>query len=185
MYRTLCFRLTQFLCMRIFFSFLWEYLYFVKSETWVISRCLGLSHETMVCVVCLTIKLHGFLINSSRTQWRVAPVFNRFIHWLKPSSFQETWKCICIVSHFSTLRWHRQLSPSLWKICIRLSCIFNIMVVDALSTQCVRTSRAMLFTWLSRNILVMSIKTKCVTYLTLWHKSTSCWSIRMEKQVYL
>ena len=27
----------------------------IKSEVWIINRCLGLGHETMVCTVCLSI----------------------------------------------------------------------------------------------------------------------------------
>ena len=29
----------------------------IKSEVWTVTRCLGLGHETMVCVVCLSIFL--------------------------------------------------------------------------------------------------------------------------------
>ena len=34
----------------------------IKSEVWTITHCLGLSHETMVCTVCLSIFLFFWLL---------------------------------------------------------------------------------------------------------------------------
>ena len=50
----------------------------IKSEVWTITHCLGLGHETMVCVVCLSIFLlklgHRWAISSHRKQWMLLPI---------------------------------------------------------------------------------------------------------------
>ena len=38
----------------------------IKSEVWTIAHCLGLGHETMVCAVCLSILLLGYLFSFER-----------------------------------------------------------------------------------------------------------------------
>ena len=46
----------------------------IKSEVWIITHCLGLSHETMVCAVCLSIFFEYFL-------WNCAHVNTARLHW--------------------------------------------------------------------------------------------------------
>ena len=41
----------------------------IKSEVWTITHCLGLGHETMVCVVCLSILLWKFRSNLGPWCW--------------------------------------------------------------------------------------------------------------------
>ena len=42
----------------------------IKSEEWTIMHCLGLSHETMVCAVCLSIFLVFFFSTLSPSIWQ-------------------------------------------------------------------------------------------------------------------
>ena len=62
--RAVCFQFNPFPCGG------WENIYMlcliiiIKSETWTITHCLGLRHETMVCAVCLSI----FLLYNSLQQ---------------------------------------------------------------------------------------------------------------------
>ena len=44
----------------------------IKSEVWIITYCLGLGYETMVCAVCLSIFLWS--IASLRTNFREIPI---------------------------------------------------------------------------------------------------------------
>ena len=62
-----CFKFTNFPCDD------WENIYIfcliiiIKSEVWTITHCLGLSHETMMCAVCLSIFLQERNIEAVNT----------------------------------------------------------------------------------------------------------------------
>ena len=45
----------------------------IISEIWIISHCLGLGHETMVCTVCLAMSLYvrGPMLDECRWAWQV------------------------------------------------------------------------------------------------------------------
>ena len=51
---------------RIYILFL---IIIIKSEVWTITHCLGLGHETMVCVVCLSISLWSHKSQYHGNEW--------------------------------------------------------------------------------------------------------------------
>ena len=62
-YGVLCFQFAHYLCDDWDNIYPLSYIIIIKSEVWIITHCLGLAHETMVCAVCLSIFLVTMLLN--------------------------------------------------------------------------------------------------------------------------
>ena len=45
--------------------------YYHQSEVWIISGCLGLSHETMVCTKCLVVLLFSYTLSHEYLWWEI------------------------------------------------------------------------------------------------------------------
>ena len=96
------------------FGWLCEYVYLhliiiIKLEIWIMGHCLGLSHETIVCTVCLPVVcavcIPLFLIvlfDNKQSFAKYSLIINMFL--IKPSCHDQLWKYskyTCIPHHAS------------------------------------------------------------------------------------
>ena len=88
----------------------------IKSEVWIITHCLMLGHETMVCAVCLSIfvcyRLSAlkcrFLNTAGKTYLIVTPIGHDVLRWIEEYFKRNTY------GHFKSIRViHKLSSPSL------------------------------------------------------------------------
>ena len=92
----------------------------IKSEVWTITHCLGYGHETIVCVVCLSIFLwiimmtlwFGNTFNITGSVWGITSVTNRFL--AQRTRYVELWTILRNRRVVGDLKRHDARARSVW-----------------------------------------------------------------------